>query len=106
MTNTFLSIATAAAIAIGSIGATAPAAAANLAPAAPAVSQSAADLLVEVRHGKRHKGGFKRHGGKRGFSIHFGKKGFSIGKGGYAYCYQHKKVWTKYGWKVKRFYVC
>jgi hypothetical protein len=104
MTNAILSIVTAAAIAIGSVGATAPAAAANLAPAAPAVSQSASDLLVEVRHGGRHKGGFKRHGGKRGFHFHIGKRGFSYGAP--AYCFKNKRVWTRFGWKVKRVRVC
>ncbi len=99
MTNAILSIVTAAAIAIGSVGATAPAAAANLAPAAPAVSQSAGDLLTEVRHGKRHKGGFKRQRGKRGFSFHFGKRG-------HFHCFKQKRVWTKFGWRVKRVRVC
>ena len=102
MTNAILSIATAAAIAIGSVGVTAPAAAANLAPAAPAapaVSQSAGDLLTEVRHGKRHKGGFKRQRGKRGFSFHFGKHS-------HFHCFKQKRVWTKFGWRVKRVRVC
>lgn len=98
--NRILSTLIAGAIAITSLGAVAPASAASLVTAAPAAAAQTADnLLVEVKHGGK-KGGFKRHGKRFGFKFHYG------GHYGYDHCWTHKKVWTKYGWRWQKVYIC
>jgi hypothetical protein len=55
------------------------------------------------------------HFGEHHFGGHFGGPvfGFSFGAAPYAYdrdygygCYQVRRVWTPYGWRVHRVYVC
>lgn len=98
--NRILSTLVAGAIAITSLGAVAPASAAALVTAAPATATQTADsLLVEVsKKGKR--GGFKRHGKRFGFKFHYG------GHYHYAHCWANKKIWTKYGWRWQKIYIC
>lgn len=99
--NRILSLVAAAAIAVTTLGATAPAMAAPVAPAL-AQSQTADSLLVEVskKGGKR---GFRHHGRHYGFKGHYGNPYY------YTYgthCWVNRKVWGHYGWRWQKVYIC
>lgn len=102
--NRILSTAIAAAIAITTFGATAPAMSAPLAPAAPAATQAADSLITPVHHKKWHKGkGHKSGWGKGGINLHLG---FPFGGSPHFSCWQNQTVWTKHGPKLAKVYVC
>lgn len=101
--NRILSLVAAAAIAVTTLGATAPAMAAPVAPAL-AQSQTADSLLVEVSKKGGKRGGFKRHGKRFGYHGYYGgyyPRGHAVSA-----CWTTEKVWTKYGWRWQQVYNC
>lgn len=108
MNARILSIAAAAAIAITSLGATAPANAAPLGAGGQALATQADSLVVEVgKRGGRKWKGHRRHGKwKRGrhFKFHFGKGFYHAGYP--HWCWETQLVPTKYGYVKKRVFVC
>jgi uncharacterized membrane protein len=67
-----------------------------------------ASAAVAEPHGGHFGGG---HFGGPGISFGFGGPGFAVAPYAYDYdygygCYQTRRVWTPYGWRVRRVYVC
>jgi hypothetical protein len=101
MNARILSLAAAAAIAIASLGATAPANAAPFGSAGQAITAPANDLLIQVGH--KGKGGKKFKKFKKHIKFHFG----SNYHGQYPYwCWETVYVKTKFGLIEKTVFVC
>jgi len=81
--------------------------------AAGAALALGASAAVAEPHGGHFGGGHfgGGHFGGPGISFGFGGPGFAVAPYAYDYdygygCYQARRVWTPYGWRVRRVYVC
>jgi hypothetical protein len=105
MNTRILSIAAAAAIAITSLGATAPVNAAPFGSAGQAITAQANDLVIQVAKKGKFKGGKKWKFGKgKHFKFYFGKGYYHAGYP--HYCWETQLVPTKYGYVKKQVFIC